>query len=64
MLISEVIEKYPHLEEIFWEYGLPCTGCEASQFDTIESGWTLHGFPENEMHEMIDVMNEMIEEKK
>ncbi len=63
MPISEVIEKFPFLEEIFWAYELHCTGCSAAEFDTIESGWTSHGFPKKELQEMLDVMNEMVEKE-
>lgn len=63
MLISEVIEKFPFLEEIFWAYGLHCTGCSAAEFDTIESGWMAHDFPREELEEMLEVMNEMVEKK-
>ncbi|PIN89086.1 hypothetical protein COU57_06690 [Candidatus Pacearchaeota archaeon CG10_big_fil_rev_8_21_14_0_10_32_14] len=50
--IQEVITKYPGIEIIFTAYGLHCTNCMASGFDTLEKGAQLHGF-DSETFEMM-----------
>ena len=37
MGISEVIKKYPKVFEVFLKYNLPCIGCVASHFESIEA---------------------------
>jgi len=34
--ILEIMEKYPDSVEIFIEYGLPCVGCMAAAYETLE----------------------------
>ena len=53
MFVAEVIAKYPEAIGVFFEYGLHCVGCFASDFDTVESGAKVHGI--NVEHLLHDV---------
>lgn len=59
--ISQVIEKYPYLSEVFLDYGLHCVGCFANVFDTIKGGCEIHGMTKNEINSLISDLNELVE---
>lgn len=58
--IAEVVFKYPEIVEIFAAFGLHCSNCFASQFDTISEGAKLHGMIDEEIDEMIEEANKII----
>jgi hybrid cluster-associated redox disulfide protein len=58
--IAETVSKYPEAAEIFAAFGLHCTSCFASQFDTITQGAKLHGMLDEEIEEMIEEANKVI----
>lgn len=64
MLISEVVERYPQVAEIFLEYGLHCVGCHVSHFETIEQGAKGHGMLDEEIEMMVDDANTIAKEYK
>jgi hybrid cluster-associated redox disulfide protein len=43
MTIGEVVQKYPQLIPIFFDFGLHCVGCFAASGETIEQGSKSHG---------------------
>ncbi|HBM80277.1 MAG: DUF1858 domain-containing protein [Clostridiales bacterium] len=43
MSITEIIEKHPETEEIFYKYGMYCLGCMAAMFESLEQGALAHG---------------------
>ena len=43
MILGEVVSKYPKTLEVFMKHGLPCAGCGAAFFETIEQGASSHG---------------------
>lgn len=57
MNIAEVVEKYPPTREVFFEMGLGCMGCVASQFETLEEGLKAHGL---NVAEVIKKLNDSI----
>lgn len=60
MLISETIEQYPQLLDIFMENGLHCVGCAFSPFDTIDTGCKTHGWEEEKIDHFVATLNEAI----
>lgn len=64
MLIGDVINKYPELAEIMFDFGLHCIGCRVSGFETIEQGCQAHGLNEKKIEEMITKMNKKIDTSK
>ena len=52
MTIGDIVEQYPHVAEVFLEYGLHCVGCHVAFWETIEEGARGHGMDE----ETIDMM--------
>lgn len=58
--IAEVVFTYPEAAEVMQAFGLHCTTCFASQFDTISDGAKLHGMHDDEIQEMIDEINQVI----
>ena len=45
-LISEITQKSPGVVKILEDYGLTCSTCFFSQFESIEAGAKLHGMTE------------------
>lgn len=43
MIIAGVIEKYPEMIKIFYDYGITCVGCFLASSETIEQGISAHG---------------------
>lgn len=59
--LAELLMDHPGTAEILLDYGLHCVGCFANSFDTLEGGAKIHGFSDEELHEMVDRLNEFIE---
>lgn len=57
MNIADIVEKYPATMDVFFEVGLGCVGCVASQFETLEEGLKAHGL---EVDEILKKLNEAI----
>ncbi|HLC93414.1 MAG TPA: DUF1858 domain-containing protein [Patescibacteria group bacterium] len=64
MNLADVVFKYPEAAEVLLDYGLHCVGCIASSFDTIEAGAKVHGMSDDEVHEMIERINEVVAYKE
>lgn len=60
MVVAEVIEKYPFAAEVMEGYGLTCTGCHSSSFDSIESGARSHGISDDQIQAMVQELNEVV----
>jgi hybrid cluster-associated redox disulfide protein len=43
MMICDILEVQPHLEEIFMSHGMPCAGCPGSNLETLEEAAAGHG---------------------
>ena len=57
MLIGDVLDQYPHLAEYFFEIGMHCLGCPASQAESVENACAVHGIdPEG----VVKALNEKI----
>lgn len=53
--ITEVLEKYPATVEVFMQYQLPCLGCFAAHYETLEQGLSVHGI---DVDSMVEQLNE------
>ncbi len=56
MIILDVIQKWPELMEVFFDYGVHCVGCGMAEFESIEQGAGLHGI---DVDEMVSDLNEV-----
>ena len=43
MLVCEILDEYPALEEVFIKYGLNCVGCPGSNNETLREAASGHG---------------------
>ncbi|MDO4975433.1 MAG: DUF1858 domain-containing protein [Alphaproteobacteria bacterium] len=57
MIIGEVIEKNPDLVRTFFENGMMCIGCPASQGESIEQAAQVHGL---DADQLINALNEAL----
>lgn len=62
--IAEIVYKHPEAAEVFAAFGLHCSTCFASQFDTVEQGAQIHGMMEDEVEEMIEEANKVINKEE
>src|SRR3989344_5578775 len=60
MTIGEVIEKYPSTIETLLLSGVHCVGCHVSYSETLEEGFKSHGMGDEEIHEIINKLNESV----
>lgn len=58
--LADVLDMYPEVEEVLYDYGLHCVGCALNAFDTIEAGAKVHGIEDREIDEMVERMNEVV----
>lgn len=45
MMICDILEVQPHLEEIFISHGMHCVGCCGSSMESLEEAAAGHGVP-------------------
>ena len=57
MIISDVINANPELIRTFFEHGMMCIGCPASQGESIEQASTVHGI---DTDDLIKALNEAL----
>ena len=43
MMICDILDVQPHLEEIFISHGMNCVGCPGSNLETLEEAAAGHG---------------------
>ena len=49
MIISDVINENPELVRTFFENGMMCIGCPASQGESIEQASAVHGIDADQL---------------
>jgi hybrid cluster-associated redox disulfide protein len=52
--ITSIIEKHPNAREAFFQFNLPCLGCFAAQYETLEEGAGAHGI---DVDALLDALN-------
>ena len=53
--IGELLETAPEKAEVLMEAGMHCLGCPASQAETLEEAWEVHGI---DVEELVEKINE------
>lgn len=48
-IIGDVLDKYPHTAEYFFEIGMHCLGCPAARGETIAEACQVHGTDAEEL---------------
>ena len=43
MGIIEIVNKYPEVVPVFFQYGMGCVGCQAARFENLGQGAKVHG---------------------
>ena len=61
MSITEIVEKFPETTPVFFEHGMYCLGCMASQFESLEQGALAHGI---DVDSLVADLNKKAEENK
>ncbi len=61
--LSIILEESPRAAELLAEYGLHCVNCFANQYDSLETGASMHNMTEVEMQDMIDEINTQLEKE-
>ncbi len=61
--LSIILEESPRAAELLAEYGLHCVNCFANQYDSLETGASMHDMSEEEMQDMIDEINTQLEKE-
>lgn len=65
MNLGKMARQYPEVAEFVQEaYGLHCIGCGANVFDTVEAGFRVHGYTDEEIVIIIDEMNSLVQNEK
>ncbi len=66
MTIEEILGGFPQksqkLAQEITNAGLHCVGCQASTWETLEAGMLGHGFPEEEIDELVRRLNAVLAE--
>ncbi|MSR87335.1 DUF1858 domain-containing protein [Candidatus Peribacteria bacterium] len=60
MPIQEIVTYLPQAKSVLAEYGLHCFSCAGSEFETLAEGCASHGFPDDEIDELVDDLNGML----
>ncbi len=67
MTIEEIFAHFPHksqkLAQEMTNRGLHCVGCGAAVWETLEAGMLSHGFPSEDIEEMVVRLNEILTEE-
>ncbi|MBT4387465.1 iron-sulfur cluster assembly accessory protein [Candidatus Woesearchaeota archaeon] len=61
--IGELIQKYPQIVPIIESFGLHCTSCSSSNWETLEQGAKGHGLENNVVEKLITSCNDYIENR-
>lgn len=56
---AEVIQKYPVVIPVFFEFGLHCIGCHIGAYESVKDGAMAHGV---EPEKLIEALNKAINE--
>lgn len=57
MIIGDVINEHPELVQTFFQNGMMCIGCPASQGESIEEASVVHGL---DADQLVAALNEAL----
>lgn len=49
IIVSDLLEEYPELEDILEEYGMTCVGCPGATTESLADAAEGHGIPLEEI---------------
>ncbi len=58
MIIGDVINENPELIQTFFQNGMMCIGCPASQGESIEQAASVHGL---DVEQLVGALNAVLE---
>ena len=58
--VADIVFRYPQATSIMAEYGLHCFGCSANGMETLEEGCSGHGFPKEDIENLVEDINDLI----
>ncbi len=64
MMIGQIIEEHPEVVETLLSFGVHCMGCDANPMESLEEGFTTHGFSAGEIDEVVTILNKVVEEEQ
>ncbi len=59
MLVCDILDKNPHLEDIFFSHGMNCMGCPGSNAETLEDAAEGHDVDLEKLLEDLNKANEV-----
>lgn len=62
MKVLDILTLLPQAERITAAYGLHCTHCSASGWETLEDGCRSHGMEDAEIHALLEDLNDVVTE--
>ncbi len=60
MMMGEIVKIHPGLADIMNKFGLHCTGCGVSAFESLEQGIMAHGRGEEEVELLVKELNDFL----
>lgn len=54
MTMTEILQKFPELEPVFYAIGMTCLHCAVAVTETLEEACAAHGY---EISEVLDYLN-------
>ena len=60
MSVAEILALLPEAEPVLSAYGLHCFNCSANMSETLEEGYLSHGFPEEELPDLVHDLNDTL----
>ncbi len=60
--ISDIVTLCPPAKHVLSEYGLHCTGCAGSTYETLEQGCYGHGFSDEDIEALVEDLNDALKE--
>ena len=67
MTIEDIFTQFPHksqkLAQEITNSGLHCVGCGAATWETLEAGMLSHGFPDEEINQLVDRLNAILSQQ-
>lgn len=61
MSILDIMQKFPHSQEVFKNYGMGCLSCMGAEQETLEAGARMHGI---DLDKLMKSLNDLDKNKK
>jgi iron-sulfur cluster insertion protein len=64
MTMGEIVDKFPEVVETLLGMGVHCVGCNVSPYESLQDGFTGHGFSDAEIGTALGKLNQVVDEKR